>query len=261
MYLYPGILVWMERAIPCGISQKGFRHQNKGIGVQKVFHLLIIPAKLELSLIKTPVRTWPMEFKDHPLWHFTVKAHQQTGVHEACVDLQKNQGIDVNFLFWCCWLAEMGAPPLDEAQLQSAMDAVGPWQRDIVRPVWRARWKLKPSYGNFPEDLTEALRQQLITAEINAEHIEMLQLADVVKIPMEKTVSTWERASHAMENMKRYLMQHFIEENEEKGFPESILPSLNTILCACFPGLKKSKMLDTLKEQLKKPNGDISGYD
>ncbi|MCF8129005.1 MAG: TIGR02444 family protein [Deltaproteobacteria bacterium] len=192
-----------------------------------------------------------MEFKDHPLWRFTLKAHGRRGVHEACVDLQKNHSIDVNFLFWCCWVAQMGAPSLDEAQMRRAMAAVGPWQEEIVRPVWRARWKLKPSYGNFPEDLTEALRQQLIAAEINAEHLEMLQLADAVEIRIKETVSTWEKVFNAMENVKRHLTL-FFEENAKNEFPKSIQSPLNTILCACFPELKKEQISDILSEHHKK---------
>jgi len=230
--------------------------KSRELGCKKVFHLLLIPAKLKSRRVKTILGgPRPMEFKDHPLWRFTLKAHRRSGVHEACVELQKSHGIDVNFLFWCCWVAQMGAPPLHEAQMRRAMTAVRSWQEEIVRPVWRARWKLKPSYGNFPEDLTEALRRQLIAAEINAEHLEMLQLADAVKIRMKETVSTREKVSHAMENVKRYL-SYFFKENAENEFPRNIQPPLSTILCACFPELKEKEMFAILKEHLKKGYGD-----
>lgn len=194
-----------------------------------------------------------MEFEDHPLWNFTIEAHQRSGVHEACMALQVKHDIDVNFLFWCCWAGEMGAPSLDEIQMESAMDAVGQWQREIVRPVWRARWKLKPSYGSFPEDLTESLRQQLIAAELNAEHIEMLHLAHAVKIQKGPAVSAWDKASNAAANLKRYLSRHFAckttKENameSQESIPANIQDPLNTILCACFPELNKEETLSLL---------------
>jgi uncharacterized protein (TIGR02444 family) len=194
-----------------------------------------------------------MEFEDHPLWNFTIEAHQRSGVHEACMALQINHDIDVNFLFWCCWAGAVGAPPLDEVQMESAMDAVGQWQREIVKPVWRARWKLKPSYGSFPEGLTESLRQQLIAAELNAEHIEMLHLAHAVKIQNGPAVSTWDKASNAAANLKRYLSRHFAGKNSkedtmetQKPLPENIQVPLNTVLCACFQELNKEEALSLL---------------
>lgn len=194
-----------------------------------------------------------MEFEDHPLWRFTIEAHQRPGVHEACVALQTNHDIDVNFLFWCCWTGAVGAPALDEIQMARAMDAVGKWQRDIVRPVWRARWKLKPSYGSFPEDSTEALRQQLIKAELNAEHIEMLHLARAVKIRIESGVSTWDRAIHAVSNLKLYLSHHFVIGNTrgsstagQSPIPKDIRDPLGIVLCACFPELSREEVLSLL---------------
>ena len=194
-----------------------------------------------------------MEFEDHPLWNFTIEAHQRSGVHKACMALQVNHDIDVNFIFWCCWAGAMGAPSLDEIQMESAMDAVGQWQREIVRPVWRARWKLKPSYGSFPEDLTEALRQQLIAAELNAEHIEMLHLARAVKIRIDTGLSTWDKASHAASNLKLYLSHHFVREHtkgsstvSQNPIPKDIQDPLSAVLCACFPELNRDEVLSLL---------------
>jgi uncharacterized protein (TIGR02444 family) len=194
-----------------------------------------------------------MEFEDHPLWNFTIEAHQRQGVHEACITLQVNHDIDINFLFWCCWAGAVGAPPLDEIHMQRAMDAVGPWQREIVRPVWRARWKLKPSYGSFSKKLTESLRQQFIKAELNAEHIEMLHLAHAVKIRGVAGVSTWEKASHAASNLKLYLSHHFAlgstkesPVGSQNSIPKNIQEPLSIVLCACFPELNKKEVLSLL---------------
>jgi uncharacterized protein (TIGR02444 family) len=195
--------------------------------------------------------------KDHPLWRFTLQAHRQPGVHEACVTLQIEHHIDVNFLFWCCWVAEVGGPPLDEKQIGSAFKAVGEWQGEVVRPVWEARRKLKPGYGTFPKDLTEPLRQELIAAELNAEHIEMLCLAESVKFAKNADISMWQKASNAVDNLKRYLARHLatgnkpIIGNENRGpIPENVKNPLSLILHACFPDLKKQDLLRLLDEKL-----------
>ena len=45
-----------------------------------------------------------MEFPENPFWDFSVEVHQKSGVHEACLSLQRDYTLDVNLLFFCCWL-------------------------------------------------------------------------------------------------------------------------------------------------------------
>ena len=228
--------------------------------MQKYPHVFILPGTSALRvLVHTLSATLetecpqPMEFEDHPLWNFTIDAHQRPGVHEACVHLQVNHHIDVNFLFWCCWAGAAGAPPFDEVQIESAMDMVGQWQSEIVRPVWRARRKLKPSYGRFPKDATESLRQQLIAAELYAEHLEMLRLAHAVTIRKGSAVSIRDQASHGAANLKLYLSRHFARKTAKEGsienrepIPEDIRDPLGVVLCACFPELNGEEVLSLL---------------
>ncbi len=187
-----------------------------------------------------------MDFENHPLWDFTLEAHQKNGVHEACLALQTKHGIDVNFLFWCCWLGETGAAALDEIQMGRAMESVGKWQEEIVRPVWTVRRRLKPAYGSFRKDHTESLRQQLIGAELDAEHIEMLHLAQVVKFQGHMARPTGEKVRIAAHNLRIYLLKHFAKQRGKpfrsdgvEKIPENVLEPLGKILQACFPGLEK----------------------
>lgn len=198
-----------------------------------------------------------MEFKDHPLWAFTLAAHERKGVHEACVEMQETFDIDVNFLFWCCWKGSVGALPLNEDQMDTALSAVGDWQDDIVRPIWKARWKLKPGYGGFPQDDTEPLRKQLVAAEVYAEHLELLLLAEVVKTGENPLNNVRHQAENAVKNVNLYLVRHFRKPKKNKSgrkgdemVADNIKVPLARVLWACFQELSREQAFELVEQNV-----------
>ena len=198
-----------------------------------------------------------MKFKDHPLWAFTLAAHEQKGVHEACLEMQENFGIDVNFVFWCCWKGSVGASPLSDDQMDAAFSAVGDWQKDIVRPIWKARWKLKSGYGDFPKDDTEPLRKQLVAAEVYAEHLELLLLAEVVKTEENPLKNVRHQAENAVINVNLYLIRHFRKPKKDKSerksgnlIQDSIKMPLADVLWACFQDLTREQAFELVDQNL-----------
>ncbi len=182
-----------------------------------------------------------MDFPENAFWDFSVRVHQTPGVHEACLEMQTKYGLDVNLLFICCWVAERGGGSLDRERIEAAMAAVDGWQEEIVRPIWRARWCLKPSYKRFPKQWTEPLRQTLVKAELDAEHIEQLQLAESVKLTPQKNQSADDRAAQAVANLFAYLAV-FSETRRIQLNRNGISKPLVTLVSACFPSLNSSSM-------------------
>lgn len=177
-----------------------------------------------------------MDFPDHPFWDFSVAVHRQPGVHEACLALQTQYALDVNLLFFCCWVGTAGGGILDAHQIRLAMDTVAGWQEEIVRPIWRARWRLKPFFHNFPREKTELLRRALIDAELDAEHIEQLHLADRVRFLENLQLSDETKAAHVVTNIFAYL-ETVAENQPETVFDKTyITEPLTVLVSACFPG-------------------------
>lgn len=183
-----------------------------------------------------------MDFPDHPFWNFSVVVHQVSGVHEACLALQTLYGLDVNLLFFCCWAGGAKGAQLDYRQIRQAMDSVSGWQEEIVRPIWKARWRLKPSFGRFAVERTEALRRKLIEAELDSEHIEQLHLADSVLVEGDPNRSEEIRSDHAIANLFSYLDGFMRSKVGFVPHRDGLIEPLTVLVSASFPGADRDRL-------------------
>lgn len=195
-----------------------------------------------------------MDFPEHPFWDFTLAVHGKQGVHEACLQLQRDFELDINVLFFCCWAGGSVNGPLSMEQVRGITDAAKDWQKKIVRPIWKARWLLKGGYPAYPGELVESLRKDLVQAEVNAEHIEMIHLARTCPVTQDPDLDARKRFHAATLNLRQYLLPSLPELFSGKGDedaperPGNILGPLSVIFHAAFPEIAK----ETIDEQLHK---------
>ncbi len=183
-----------------------------------------------------------MDFPDHPFWNFSVAVHQVSGVHEACLALQTRYGLDVNLLFFCCWAGHAKGARLDYRQIRQAMDSVSGWHEEIVRPIWKARWRLKPSFSGFAVERTEVLRRKLVEVELDAEYIEQLHLADSVLMEGDPNLSEEIRSDHAITNLFSYLEGFMRSKVGLVPHRDELIGPLTVLVSACFPGTDKDRL-------------------
>jgi uncharacterized protein (TIGR02444 family) len=125
---------------------------------------------------------WPRE----AFWDYSVVLYGQPGVEAACVELQQRHGIDVNLVLLCVWLGERGTA-LDGETLARLCHAAERWQIEVVRPLRALRRRLKARIGDREPNsvagewpgLAISLRERAIALELDAEHLEQLQLGRV----------------------------------------------------------------------------------
>jgi uncharacterized protein (TIGR02444 family) len=189
-----------------------------------------------------------MDFEDHPFWNFSVQVYQRAEVHEACLALQKRYALDINLLFFCCWVGAAGGGRLEPSQLESAMAAVEGWQEDIVRPIWKSRWLLKPSYKNFPRLRTEPLRRALIEAELAAEHIEQLHLAESMPFSQNQHLDENIRAAHAVDNILLYLKAFAGKKPGMTLEKNDVMEPVLILVAACFSGQNEQRLKSLIED-------------
>jgi uncharacterized protein (TIGR02444 family) len=109
-------------------------------------------------------------------WAFSLDLYARPGVAAACLKLQDEQGLDVNVLLLCCWLALSGRGRLSEGALAAAETRAVPWRRDIVGPLRAVRRALKimPDCGS--DSGIPALYGELKRLELCAEREEQRRL-------------------------------------------------------------------------------------
>jgi uncharacterized protein (TIGR02444 family) len=122
---------------------------------------------------------WPAE----PFWDYSLTLYRHAPVEAACLDLQRRHGLDVNLLLLCCWLGSRGVA-LGRGELDALRHHVRDWQGEVVRPLRAARRRLKVRLaGAMPggvasawPELAAALRGRIAALELDAEHLEQLEL-------------------------------------------------------------------------------------
>ena len=170
----------------------------------------------------------------HPFWNFSLEVYAGEGVARACIELQDRHGVDVNVLLFCCWIGASGRGRLQADELRRLCGRVGPWQRDIVMPLRAARRKLVAG-ENLPIPPDEAaaiLRRRLADAEIEAEHVEQLLLAENYAAPGNRDRPAKERLAAALANLGLYSSQLGIKVERRDRAAVALL------LVACFPMLR-----------------------
>jgi uncharacterized protein (TIGR02444 family) len=176
----------------------------------------------------------------HPFWNFSLEVYGGEGVARACLDLQDRREVDVNVLLFCCWLGASGRGRIDKPDLQGLIATVRDWQREVVKPLRLARRRLAEGMAGAPEEPAGLLRRRLADAEIEAEHIEQLMLAERYGHPGNRDRPPKERLAAALANLVAYseILGLAVERRDRE--------QAATILTACFPNLLPQEIFHAL---------------
>ncbi|MEO8557803.1 MAG: TIGR02444 family protein [Rhodospirillales bacterium] len=167
----------------------------------------------------------------HPFWNFSLEVYGGEGVARACLDLQDRRQADVNVLLFCCWLGASGRGRIDKADLKALVERVKDWQLEVIRPLRLARRKLAEGVAHAPEQQAEPLRRRLADAEIEAEHVEQLMLAERYAYPGNRDRPPKERLTASLGNLVAY------SEILDLAVDRRDRDQVAIILTACFPNL------------------------
>ncbi|OAN81252.1 TIGR02444 family protein [Jannaschia sp. EhC01] len=113
------------------------------------------------------------------LWDFALKVYGADGVAQDCLALQERFGVDVPVILCALWMSTRGIA-LDADGMARIAGAVGPWHTEVVVALRRVRQRLKVGPPPAPNHRSEAVRNAVKSAELNAERIELAVLADMV---------------------------------------------------------------------------------
>ena len=116
------------------------------------------------------------------LWEFSLKLYAEPGVAASCLSLQDQHGYDVNLVLFCIWYGCRHGELTDDL-LKTALETSDHWRETVVRPLRSLRTQLKRdlkegAYSSSSE--TSVLREQIKTAELNAERIQQQELEKLI---------------------------------------------------------------------------------
>jgi uncharacterized protein (TIGR02444 family) len=141
---------------------------------------------------------WP----DDPFWDFSLVLYGQEGAAPICLRLQERHAADVNILLFAAWAGSLGQR-LSGAEMDRAKQAVGRWHSEIVVALRGLRTQLKTDAMGSPPEIATAIRAEIKTAELDAEHGEQIMLSAQIKILPQNAGD--EPGAAADYNMRLYL--------------------------------------------------------
>ena len=179
------------------------------------------------------------EFPDDPFWDFSLATYLRPGVAPVCLGLQGRHDIDVNMVLFCCWVGASGGGILNGAEMNAALAAARPWQRDVVVPLRSLRQDLK---GSGEEG--EKYRQQIAATEIDAEHAEQLLISATWTRPPDvaRNEDLW--IGDACANLRRYFEVLDLTPDDRD------LPDLAILLGGAFPHHNRPDMPAIVEKEL-----------
>lgn len=113
-----------------------------------------------------------MNTEKNPLWTFSLALYPMDEVKSACLALQSSLGADINIVLLCCWLGVTERRQLTEQDMDRILVHVCPWHHEVVKGLRKVRQLLKGGYPPASPEHTEAVRQNILRTEIEAEWIE-----------------------------------------------------------------------------------------
>jgi uncharacterized protein (TIGR02444 family) len=171
-----------------------------------------------------------ISFEDHPFWDYALSVYGGDGVSAACIALQDKHEIDVNYLLLSLWTGHDGRPPLTPAEFDELFQVTESWNREIVCEIRDLRAKVSSGYGAVGEARRSAVRNAVLTLEIDCEHVELLAMAEVLGPPLGKTVDPSEARAVVLSNIKSYFNRRQVSVDAED------FVALATILASAYPG-------------------------
>ena len=113
---------------------------------------------------------------NYDFWSFSLQFYQRPEVAKACLELQDRDGADVNLILFALWAASRGHR-LDASAIAGAEHTVRQWRETVTQQLRAARRAMKARHDAFDVAAVEALRQQVLAAELEAERLQQNAMA------------------------------------------------------------------------------------
>ena len=167
---------------------------------------------------------------------FSIRVYAEPEVAEACLALQERHGADINVVLFCLWIADCGRGRLPRSQLGDLLEEIAEWRDDLIVPLRALRSRLKEGVVGVSEEHSEIVRSAVKRAELDAEHVEQLQLAGRTPGERDQDIKPEAAAMDAAENLAQYLSLLKVRSSaHEQAWVASLLS-------AAFPAVPPDKI-------------------
>jgi len=176
------------------------------------------------------------EFQNNPFWDYSVSIYGKPDVADACIFLQDKYGFDVNLLLFCVWLGAAGRGSLNADEIDGCIKRTRDWRARVIEPLRSIRRACRDEPLGVPEFLLQIFRPLMLDIEKEAEHIEQLVLAELIRNKPAEDVADDVKAFDAQRSLREYVRVAGIDRERQLD------ACARTILAAAFPDADLSEL-------------------
>jgi len=143
--------------------------------------------------------------KDQGFWDFSLEVYKRPGVEVAALDLQDQQGFDVNLALWCVWLGSKAR--VSGKALPKAVTLVDQWNEAVTHKVRPLRRSIKGVAG------AETVYRKLLDAELECERLIQMRLDGLLDTTQAATGAPQDLAARNLEAYARQIERPATFEN------------------------------------------------
>lgn len=175
-------------------------------------------------------------FQECSFWDFSLQVYSCEGVSVACIGLQDRHILDVNLILLSMWLGHNGHPIMDDNALNRALDTSRRWNKDIICGIRAVRLALKDDFSPISAENCEVLRKNILSLEIEGEHLEHLALVSTVTSKPNPELEPSLKLAICTANLGLYLTEL------EAKLDEQDYADFRVIFAATFPDLDEEAL-------------------
>lgn len=139
-------------------------------------------------------------------WDYAVGIYGLPGVSETCIQLQDEQGADVNLLLAAAWLSACSRC-WDMTLVQTLCATSAPWREQVIEPLRRARREFKAS---APDLYAAAKRLELeaeqVQIQLLEQQLETSVLISTVEGALDENLRVYRRVLGENQPLELWLM-------------------------------------------------------
>lgn len=113
-----------------------------------------------------------------PLWDFALALYAEPDVADYCLQMQDEQGMEVNLLLFAAWLGVRGVA-LTDKRLEQAIAVGRSWGESVITPLRQARRWIKTEAVDKAG--WQSCREAIKAAELEAEKVALNQLQSLAE--------------------------------------------------------------------------------
>lgn len=180
-------------------------------------------------------------------WDFCLATYKREGVQASVIALQNAHGLDVNLLFFCCWLAVTGRGQLKSSELRKADGAIEAWRRQVTLPLRASRDAIKSSSELWSLSGAAEVRNRVLAAEIDSEHVSV-KILEQLAPTANQTEKESSRLADAVTNLHTYFEMLGV------NLDDRARADLSYLVHASFPTSSETLVTELLKAQARALN-------